>query len=156
MQRTQQQQQQQPGSPMRPHGAPHAARHAARRSSRGSALLAALSLLLAAATNPSLLGLLFLLAFLAWGSLCLTPTATAATSKRVWAAASGLSALALVAQSLVQAALLLGGAPRLAVPFFALLGFPRPDSLADALLVRWAVVVRLACSSCTACLPRAC
>lgn len=82
-----------PPSPARPrprpapHGPPPAA---ARSSTSGSGgILAALCLLLVAYTNPSLLGLAFLLAFLAWGSLCLpTPTTTAA-AQRLWAAVSG-------------------------------------------------------------------
>ena len=120
----------------------------------GSGLLAALTLLFVAFTNQSFEGLLFLLAFLAWGSYCLPAAARAAataapeqeqqaagSAKSLWAAVSGLSALALLLQLATQLAFLLG-APGLTAPAVAatlrLLGFPRSDSAADALLVSWA------------------
>lgn len=68
--------------------------------------------------------------------------------------AAGLSALALLAQALVQAAFLLG-APGLgaAAPFLRLLGFPPGQDLAGALLVGAGVLVQQLRSGAAAAMP---
>lgn len=69
-----------------------------------SGLLAALALLLVAWTNVSLgIGLLYLAAFLAWATGgVLAAARQGGAAKRLWAAVSGLSALALLAQLVLQ------------------------------------------------------
>jgi hypothetical protein len=100
-------------------------------------LLPAAALLLVAATNQSLTGTAFLLLAILWGLYCV-PAADKprgpAVSKALWAAACGLSALALALQLGVAAAVAAGapGVRRQAVAWvLQLLGFPQTDSLAD-------------------------
>jgi len=78
--------------------------HATHAAAPPSGLLAALTLLLAAGTNaPWGVGLLSLTAFLPWAASCAPASARhGAAAKRLWAAISGLSALCLLAQLVLQ------------------------------------------------------